>query len=108
MIVLDPVVRILLGVMNHVRKQLIDNAQQGCSQICGDLSGTPVVAQRGFEEVPRGGDIAPLRYLDVDHLAVLIHGAVDVAPGTVDLDVGLVDEPAVADAVPAGSGRVDE
>ena len=45
---------------------------------------------------------------DIDDLAVLVDGAVDVPPDPVDLDVGLVDEPPVADLVHAGTSRVDE
>jgi hypothetical protein len=42
--------------------------------------------------VPRGD-------IDVDDLPELVDGAVDIAPVAGDLDVGLVDLPAIADAV---------
>ena len=48
------------------------------------------------------------RDVDVDDLAVLVDGPVDVAPAAGDLDVGLVDEPAVADRVAARPGRVGQ
>ncbi len=51
--------------------------------------------QRGFEEVPGGGDVASFRHVDVDDVAVLVDGPVDVAPYAIDFDVGLVDKPAV-------------
>jgi hypothetical protein len=45
---------------------------------------------------------------DVDDLTVPIDGAIQIDPAATDLDVGLVDEPAVAGCVPGGAGRVDE
>ncbi len=39
-VILDPAIRVLLGVMNRFWDQLIDDAQQGRSQIGGDLSGS--------------------------------------------------------------------
>ncbi len=45
---------------------------------------------------------------DVDDLAVLVDGPVDVPPHSGDLDVGLVDEPPIPDGAPARTGRVDQ
>jgi hypothetical protein len=39
---------------------------------------------------------------------VLVDRAVQVAPATGDLDVGLVDEPPVAGGMPGRAGGVDE
>ncbi len=108
MVVLDPVVRILLGVVNRLGDQLIDNAKQGRSQIGGDFSGPPVVAKGGGEEPCSGSDVTSFRHVHVNDLAVLIECSVHIAPDTGDLDVGLVHEPPVADTVTAGSRRVDE
>ena len=45
---------------------------------------------------------------DVDHLAVLVDGAVHVAPDTAHPQVGLIDEPAATDRMPTGVGGVDQ
>ena len=39
---------------------------------------------------------------------MLVDGAIHVAPDTVDLDVGLIDEPPVPDTVTARSRCIDE
>ncbi len=108
MVPLDPVVRILLGIVNRLRKQLIDHAQQGRRQIRGDLSGPAMGSQRVGEESPCGCDVAPFRHVHVDDLAVLIPCPVHVAPHTGDLHVGLVHEPAVTHRVAARPSCVDE
>ncbi len=64
--------------------------------------------QHRLEELRGSCDVASFRHVHVDDLAVLIHGPVHVAPHTGDLDVGLVDEPAVTDAVTTRPRRVDE
>jgi hypothetical protein len=56
----------------------------------------------GCAHVPTWGDE------HVDHLAELVDRAVDIAPLAGDLDVGLVDLPAVADGVAAGPGGVGQ
>src|SRR5438270_4308924 len=63
---------------------------------------------RGREEPSGGPSVAPRRNVDINDLAVLVDGSVDVAPPAGDLDVGFVDIPAVADRVAARSGRVDQ
>ncbi len=105
MVVLDPVVRILLGVVRHLGKRLIDHVEQGCSQVGGDLSGCPVGAQRVGEELLGGTDVALLGQVHVDDLAVLIHRSVHVAPHAVDLEVGLVHEPVVTRHCDGRAGR---
>src|SRR6266511_707311 len=70
--------------------------------------------------MPRGGDeliehagvdrsrvgVPASRDQHVDDLPVLVDRAVDVAPHTVDLDIGLIDEPPVTWGVAAPSGGV--
>src|SRR5712691_7170178 len=67
-----------------------------------------MIAERRREKPPRRSGIAPGRDVDVDDLAVLVDGSVDVAPPAGDLHVGLIDVPTIADRMPAGSGRVGE
>ena len=107
-IILYPVVGVLLGVMNRVRDKLVDHAKQRCCQIGGDLGGSTVNRQRTIEERSGGTEVAPFRHIYVDDLAMLINSAVHVPPHTGDLHIRFVDEPAVPDAVPAGSCSIDE
>jgi hypothetical protein len=67
-----------------------------------------VNSQGNGEEGTRGGDVATLRDVHVDHLALLVDRPVDVGPDPGDLDVGLVDEPAVPGQVPDRPGRVNQ
>jgi hypothetical protein len=46
-IALDPIVPILGRVMKHLGEKVVDNAQQRCSQIGGDLSWPVASDQRG-------------------------------------------------------------
>jgi hypothetical protein len=69
----------------------------------------PVAAREHcLEEPGRRYEVAALGHVQVDDLAVLVNGAVHVPPETGDSDVGLVDEPAVTDTVPARPSRVDD
>ncbi|GEM_PF-2682094 len=108
MVVLDPIVRVPGGVMKRIREQLIDNAQQRCSQIGGGVLWAAMSLQHCGEERCRRRDVASLRHVHVDHLAVLVDSAVDVLPDSGDFDVGLICEPAVPDTVPPWSCRGDE
>jgi len=67
-----------------------------------------VRGQRSGEERARGGDVSALRQVHVDDLALLVDRPVDVGPDAGDLDVGLVDEPAVPRQVPSRPGCVDQ
>jgi len=55
---------------------------------------------RGRDRIPR------LAQVDIDHLAVLVDGAVGIDPPAGQADVGLIDGPAGADAVAMRAGRV--
>jgi hypothetical protein len=100
-VALAPVVRILRGVVESVGEKFVDDAQQRCGQIRGDLQRSFATGQRRLEEPGRRFDVAPLRHVYVDDLAVLVDCPVHVAPDAGDFDVGLINEPAVADAVSA-------
>jgi hypothetical protein len=46
--------------------------------------------------------------IHVDHLALLVHRPVDIAPHSGDLDIGLLDEPPIPRQMPGRRGRVDQ
>jgi hypothetical protein len=94
--------------VEHFWEQVIDDAQQRCSQISRDLL-RPVTAREHYLEEPgRRYEVAALGHVHVDDLAVLVNGAVHVPPDTGNSDVGLIDEPAITDTVPARPSRVDD
>jgi hypothetical protein len=49
-----------------------------------------------------------LRDQNVNNLAELVDGSVQVDPPAADLDVRFIDEPAISRGMPARLGRVDE
>ena len=104
----DPVVLVLAGVVQRGRNQVLDHVRQRRRPVGDDLTRVTVDSQGSGEERPRGGDVATLRDVHVDHLAVLVDRPVDVGPDPGDLDVGLVDEPAIPGQVPDRPGRVDQ
>jgi hypothetical protein len=108
MVGLDPTVRIPGGVMEHARHELIDDSEERPRSIGNDLGRRAMTRQRRREEPSRGSGIASWGHLDVDDLAVLVDGPIEVAPPAGDLHVSLVDIPAIADRVPARAGRVDQ
>jgi len=107
-IVLDPTIRILLGVMNRVGKQLVHNSKQGCSQIGGHLRRSAVGCKHISEELSGGADVASFGHVYVDDLAVLIDRSVHVAAHTCDLDISFVHKPTVAHRVTAWTSGVDQ
>ena len=58
MIALDPIVRILRRFMEHVGKEVVNDAQQRCSQICGDICRTFAARQHHLKVLGGSGDIA--------------------------------------------------
>jgi hypothetical protein len=52
--------------------------------------------------------VAPRGDIDVDDLAELVDGAVDLAPLAGDLHIRLVHLPAIAHAMPAGPGSLGQ
>ena len=66
----DPVVLVLAGVVKRSRNQVLDHVRQRRNPVGGDLGRGTVNGQGGNEERPRGGDVATLRDIHVDHLAV--------------------------------------
>jgi hypothetical protein len=91
------VVRVPLGVVPRRRHQFV---QYSGVDRCGVRDHLPrdhlEGPERSGEESAGGCGVSSGGEQHVDDLAVLVDGSVDVAPDTVDLDVGLVDEPPVA------------
>jgi hypothetical protein len=67
-----------------------------------------LVAPSALEEPVSGARVATCGDEHVDDLAELVDRPVDVAPRAGRPDVGLVHEPAVADGVSAGPGRLGQ
>ena len=61
-----------------------------------------------MEESPCCRGVTALGQHDIDDLAELIDGPVEVLPDPDNLQVGLVHEPAVTGGMPARAGGVDE
>jgi len=57
---------------------------------------------------PRGRGVAPHTDQHVDDLTVLIDRPVEVLPPASDLDVGLLDKPAITRGLPSWPGSIDE
>ena len=104
----DPVVRVLLGVVKRAWHELIDGREEGPGPVGDDLGRLAMGAKRACEEPPRSLGVASGRDVDVDDLAVLVDGPVDVAPPARDLHIGLVHVPMVTDHVAKRSGSIDE
>jgi hypothetical protein len=62
----------------------------------------------GREEQPRRIGVPARREVDVDDLAELVDGPEQVAPGPSDLQVGLIDAPAITDQVLSGPRGLGE
>jgi hypothetical protein len=108
MVGLHSVVCVLLGVMDDVEQQFLDHPSQWGGQVGGDLGGPAVSAQRGLEESPCRRRVSPPGRVDVDDPTALVNGAVHVAPLAGDLDVGLINEPAVPDTAAARTSSLDQ
>ena len=108
MVAFDPVVGVLLGVVSGVGQQVGDVVRQGRGAVGDDLVGVTVPERSGREERPCCGVAAALRDEHVYDLAVFIAGPVHVSPDASDLDVGLVDEPALSHDMAARAGYVYE
>ena len=107
-VVLDAVIGVLLGVVARVGDQFLDHRDQRRGFVGDDLHGPKMSPERGFEEAPSGRGVASRRDEDVDDLAVLVDRPIHVTPDTSDLDIGLVDEPAVPDHMATRSRSFDQ
>ena len=108
MICLDRVVRVLLDCVQGRGDQLVEHSGVGGSTVSGDLGRDCAGAQRPGEETPGSGQVTPGRQQDVDDLAMLVNGPVEIGPRASDLHVCLVGEPPVTGSMAARPRRLDE
>lgn len=105
---LDRVVRVWLDDVERRRNLLIEDPRIcGCS-VGRHLDRTYPDRQRPGEGGPGCRQVAAGREHDVDDLTVVVDRPVQLRPPAGDLDVGLVDEPAVTRQPPARPGGFDE
>jgi hypothetical protein len=98
-----------LGAMPGRRQQLLQDHRVGRRLIGHDLARrSPGRADGLLEEAAGGPRVPPYRHKDVDDLSELVDRAVDVAPPTGDLHIGLIHLPAVTNSVPARPGGLGE
>ncbi len=95
------------GVVERRRDQFLDHVRQSRGRSVTPPPGRDAPTARS-EALPLRGDTPVLRNVHVDDLPVLVHRPAHVPPDTVDLHVGLVDEPPVTHGVPGRAGRIDQ
>jgi hypothetical protein len=103
MVGLEVIVGVLIGAMPGRREQLAQRGRGGRRLVGDDLHGRDLGGADGLLQAAAGGlGVALWGDAHVDDLPDLINGAVDIAPPTGDLHVGLVHEPAIPDQVAQG------
>jgi hypothetical protein len=106
---LEGVVGVKFRPMHGWRDHLVDEARVEAVPVGGDLDWRdPRLVERLGEEPSSSLGVASRWEEHADDLAELVDGPEQVAPGASDLDVGLIDVPAIPNDVAAGPGRVDE
>jgi len=90
------------------RHQLLDHSWVGRCPVGAHLGRVEAVLQGAGEEPASGRQVPLLGDQDVNDLAVLVDCPVQLDPPPDDFHICLVDEPAIARCMPAGSGRVDQ
>ena len=108
MIGFDGVVRILLHNVTRRRRQLIEYPRIGRRPISAHLGWAWAVLESTGEEPASGRQIPLLGHQDINDLAILIDGPVQIDPTPSDLDICLIDEPPITRRVPAGPGRLNQ
>lgn len=100
------VVGVSVGDVAGCREQLVDDARVGPCPVSADLDRhhTDLLPRLG-EERSGGVQVPALGRQDLDDLAVLIDGPVQVVPCPGDLDVGFVDEPPIPRCAGRGGRR---
>ena len=99
MIGFHAVVRVLLEDVPCGRDDVLDHAGVDRCPVGGDLDRSGARVERAGEERSCSAGITAFENENVDDLAVLVDRAVEVRPAAGDLDVGLLDEPALTGAV---------
>jgi hypothetical protein len=91
------------------RQQLLQHQRIHRRPVGDDLDRRRLGSANGPLEEPAGClDISLCRHKNVDDLAELVDGPVDIPPPAGDLHVGLVDLPAVSDGVAAWAGGLGQ
>src|ERR1019366_912765 len=80
-----PVVGVLGGVVNCVREELCNPADQGVGPVGGDLDRLAMCGDYRGEELPGGLQVSPRGHEYVDDLPISVNGPVDISPGPRDL-----------------------
>jgi hypothetical protein len=97
MICFDRIVRVPLDVVPRRRHQLVKDGGVDRGGVGYHLARGHLQHRQGALEEPASRVCAAAgRQERVNDLSVLVYGSVDVAPDTVDLDIGRVDQPSVA------------
>ena len=104
----DRVVGVLLHDVPRLGHELVEHPRVSRGPVGGHLGRPSRHAQGPGKELAGCRQIPLRRGQDVDDLSVLVDRPVQVHPLPSDLQVGLVDEPAIRGGVPAGSGCVDQ
>ena len=105
MVALDAIVLMLVGVVKGVQDELLNRRLERLSEIGDDFVQFAVRGLSIGEESKSCADITLDRDVDVDHLAMLINSAVDVAPYPCNLHVRFVHEPGPANKITSGGNR---
>jgi hypothetical protein len=74
-------------------QEFVEHPRVDRRPVGGDLDRRGANVQRGAEQRPRRTGVAALGHQDIDDLAVLIDGPIEVGPAAGDLDMGFLDEP---------------
>ena len=105
MVALDAIVLMLVGVVKGLQDELLDRRLERLSEIGDDFVQFAVRGLSIGEESKSCADVTLDRDVDVDHLAMLINSAVDLAPCPCNPHVRFVHEPASANTVPTWTCR---
>jgi hypothetical protein len=98
-----------LRVVEGPGQQVIEDAREDPVPVGGDLHGwDPGPVHGSLEEAAGRLCVPPWREEDIDDLAELVDGPEQVAPYPSDLDVGLIDVPAIPDNVLSSPRGLDE
>ena len=96
MIGLDRIVGVSLDVMPRRGDKFVQDGGEIAAASGDHLARRHVQHGQGSLEEPAGAvAVTPGGTEHVDDLPALVEGPVDVAPDTVDLDIGLIDNPPV-------------
>ena len=96
----DSVISVTLDVMPRLGKHLFEDAETAAGPVGYHFDRRHDGAVHSTVKEPSGCTAVPPRTdIHVDHLAILIHGPVDISSTAGNLDLVLIDPPADADPV---------